>query len=45
MLTVTHAAFSDESHQNIGQFRGVSLVSLENKYYKVISDKLQSILD
>lgn len=45
MLTATHVAFSDESHQNIGQFRGVSLISLENKYYKVISDKLQSILD
>ena len=44
MSHATHIAFSDESHQNIGQFRGISLISLKKEHYKLISDKLQFLL-
>ncbi|MDR9755236.1 MAG: hypothetical protein RJR35_00575 [Thermoanaerobacterales bacterium] len=44
MSDVTHIAFSDESHHNIGRFRCISMVSLKSEHRKLISDKLQSIL-
>lgn len=43
--SVTHLAFSDESHQNIGRYRGVSLMSLEKKHYRNINDKFKLLLD
>ena len=44
MPRATHVAFSDESHQNIGRFRGISLISLKKEHYKLISDRLQLLL-
>ena len=32
MPRATHVAFSDESHQNIGRFRGISLISLKKEH-------------
>ncbi len=44
MSYISHVAFSDESHHNIGRFRGISMISLKSEHRKLIHDKLQSLL-
>jgi hypothetical protein len=44
MSYTSHVAFSDESHHNIGRFRGISMISLKTEHRKLINDKLQSLL-
>lgn len=43
--SITHLAFSDESHQNIGRYRGVSVVSLKKENHKIINSNFQLLLD
>jgi hypothetical protein len=45
MSYISHVAFSDESHHNIGRFRGVSMISLKSEHRELINNKLQSLLN
>ena len=45
LLKPTHVGFADESHYNIGRYRGLGLVSLEVKNLRRLEVDLRSLLD
>lgn len=45
LLKPTHVGFADESHYNVGRYRGLGLVSLEVKNLRRLEVDLRSLLD